>query len=210
MGKRLDLVGQRFGRLTVISDVGNRHHESLWECICDCGNTTLVICNNLRRGTTKSCGCYMKERTRDVSTTHGQSRVGLTTLVYMCWGSMMKRCYNSKHRDFKYYGGRGIKVCERWHKFENFFEDMGNPPEGMTLDRIDNDGDYTPENCRWATWEEQQNNRGNNHWVEFKGERKTVTQWERSLGMNKNTLWRRLYRGWSIEQALTTPVGGNK
>jgi hypothetical protein len=120
---------------------------------------------------------------------------------------MMQRCYNPKHRDYRYWGGRGIRVCERWHSFENFYEDMGNPPEGMTLDRKDNSGDYCKENCRWATKEEQQNNTRYNVWLEHEGERRTIAQWAREIGMNVGTLGARLnVYGWSIERALTTPV----
>ena len=120
---------------------------------------------------------------------------------------MLARCYNPKNKYYKNYGGRGVRVCERWHIFENFYADMGDPPEGMTLDRKDNDGDYCKENCHWATREEQMNNMRNNVWYEYQGENKTLTQWARHLDMKVITLWSRLnVSRWSIERAFTTPV----
>jgi hypothetical protein len=121
---------------------------------------------------------------------------------------MIQRCYNPNNKGYKNYGGRGIKVCARWlESFENFYEDMGDCPKGLTLDRKDNDGDYTSENCRWATKEEQQNNTRINVWITYVGETKTRTQWERSLGMRPGLLNNRLNKdGWSIEKALTTSV----
>jgi hypothetical protein len=122
---------------------------------------------------------------------------------------MKDRCYNPKNKAYKNYGGRGIKVCGRWlESFENFYEDMGPCPIGMSLDRKDNDGDYCPENCRWATWEEQQNNRRDNVHKAHKGEVKTIRQWERHLGVTRGTLWARFNGSWSIADALTIPIRG--
>jgi len=204
MGKFIDLVGQRFGRLVVMELIGRINNNIRWNCICDCGKTTIVQGGNLPNGNTKSCGCYRKEQTSERITIHGHLKNKLITRIYKCWQHMMERCYNSSCKEYKYYGGRGIKVCERWHKFENFYKDMGNKPEGMTLDRKNNDGDYCLENCRWATKEEQANNKRNNHWIEYQGETKTLAQWARSLDIKAATLGRRLRVGWSIERALTT------
>ena len=209
MSKRLDLVGQRFGRLTVQEFAGRHKQLSYWYCLCDCGNTKRILSSSLRGGKTKSCGCLNKELIARRSTTHGQLLNRLITSIYRIWHHMMQRCYNPKDNDYKNYGGRGIRVCERWHKFENFFADMGNPPEGMTLDRKDNDGDYCLENCRWATREEQNNNTRKNVWYEHNGERKTIAQWARSMCIKVSTLGMRLNKyGWSVERALTTKVRG--
>lgn len=138
-----------------------------------------------------------------VMTTHGMSR----TPTYITWGFMIQRCNNQRHKDYHSYGGRGISVCERWKTFENFYADMGLRPNGLTLDRINNDGNYEPGNCRWATPMQQQNNMRRNHTLSLHGETKTLSQWERSTGIKKGTILARLKYGWTAEDALTKPVG---
>ena len=208
MGKFIDLTGQKFGRLTVRELFGrNKHHQIIWNCVCDCGNTKKVNGGPLRSGVIKSCGCYNREQSKKANTTHGQLKNRSMSSIYNCWHGMIQRCTNPKCKTYKHYGGRGIKVCERWYKFENFYEDMGERPPGMTLDRKDNDGDYCKENCRWITQEEQRNNMRSNVWIEHNGERKTRTQWARSLNINVSTLRARLNSpNWSIGRALNTPV----
>lgn len=157
MSRMIDLTGQVFGRLTVIklapkSKAGNIK----WECKCECGNVFYVHGSMLRRGGSNSCGCLSIEMTSERSTTHGMSREPL----YRVWATMKARCYNKNHNRYKYYGGRGIKVCDRWlNSFENFLEDMGMRAEGLTIERVDNDDDYSPGNCEWRTHADQSRNR---------------------------------------------------
>lgn len=149
--KKLELSGHKFGLLTVIEKTGQDDKHSYWLCRCDCGQSTNVRGNSLLRGMTKSCGCFHKK----IITTHGMSRCP----EYIVWDGMIQRCTNPKHEAWKYYGGRGIKVCDRWRVFKNFYSDMGPRPTSLTIDRIDNDGDYEPGNCRWATMAEQNVNK---------------------------------------------------
>jgi len=157
---REDLTGKKFGRLLISSYVGRNHRrQSIWSCICDCGNSITVVSTQLKVGKTKSCGCLRVETTaiqgRKMKT-HGRSE----TLLYRTWGSMLKRCNNPKDKGYINYGGRGITVCQRWQEsFENFLEDMGERPEGLTLERKNNNLGYFKDNCKWADRKEQQNNR---------------------------------------------------
>jgi len=162
MTARSDLSGQRFGRLAVEAYACTRAGRAVWLCRCACGASALVRGGDLRSGNTRSCGCFALDTQRAVGrssaargTTHGRSR----TPQYKAWAGMLQRCSNKNARAYKYYGARGIKACPRWFRFENFLADMGERPPGKTLDRINNDGNYEPSNCRWATPKEQQANR---------------------------------------------------
>lgn len=142
-----------------------------------------------------------------LSPRHGHARAGKWSRVYRVWNGMMNRCNNPNNRSYDRYGGRGIKVCERWHRFEDFLADMGEPPTGdHQLERTDNAGNYEPANCRWATRQEQARNRRSSHLIEFRGETKTLAEWCQILGLRHTTVLMRLRNGWSAEKALTTPA----
>lgn len=208
MAKFQDLTGARFGRLQVIDQAGSNSSGVIWNVVCDCGTTKTVEGRALRKGATKSCGCWARDRAAtvlaEVKTKHGMVRTG----TYQSWLSMRQRCNYAKHAAYHRYGGRGIKICDRWNDFEAFLIDMGERPEGMTLDRIDVDGDYTPENCRWATHKQQVNNRRSNRFIEHDGQVLSVAQWAEKTGLRPEQIIQRLDSGWSVEKTLETPNGG--
>lgn len=197
-------IGQRFGMLTVLQRAENmRPDQTRWVCQCDCGQTKVVNSSSLKCGNTKSCGCSTRllnslAHRRDDSIPAGPER--------NTWASMNARCYNPNAPDFALYGGRGIKVCDRWqrpHGYWNFVADMGPRPKGFTLDRIKSDGDYTAENCRWTDRRTQQNNRRYTRFVSYQGETLALGDWSRRTGIKQNVLWGRLYHcKWSVGQAL--------
>jgi hypothetical protein len=190
-----DMSGLTFGRLEVIERIENHASgNAQWLCACSCGSETRALGSQLRKGSKKSCGC--------INRTHGQS----ATPTHVSWSSMQTRCSNPNHPHYPKYGGRGIVVCKRWLDFRNFLSDMGERPHGTSLDRIDTNGDYSPENCRWATPRQQGNNRSDNKIIEHGGESKTVAQWSRKMHMKPDTLHRRLAKGWSAKRAIEQPV----
>lgn len=196
-----DLTGQRFERLAILEYAGSRRGGgAIWRCQCDCG--AIVECHsaNLVNGRTKSCGCFAKDNPTNLR--HGRSR----TTVHNVWGGMRQRCENPSSEFFPDYGGRGITVCDRWQVFENFLADMGEPPPGMTIDRIDNDGPYSPENCRWATKIMQARNKRSVAVIEWRGKALTLPEWEQATGIPRQTLWHRMKKKGLHGDALFKPL----
>jgi hypothetical protein len=204
-----DSIGDRYGRLTIrgaapCNNLGGRR----WICVCDCGKERVVLQDSLRTGRTKSCGCLQREvvsrLVKERCITHGQKG----SPEYTAWVNMKNRCQNPNRPDYNRYGGRGIQVCAEWNdSFECFLECVGPRPSPVySLDRIDNNGDYEPENVRWATPKQQHRNRCSNRLITAFGETKTVVEWAEIGGLRKSLIRDRLNRGWESERAISTPV----
>lgn len=200
MSKLIDLKGVRFAHLVVTERAGaDKHGHVMWLCQCDCGKQKVVKGHKLLSGDYKSCGCMHYKYG------HGQS----DTRLYHIWRTMKARCVASNSHKYHAYGGRGITICEEWlNSFESFYDwAMANGyRDDLTIDRIDNDGNYCPENCRWATPAEQANNTRKNRLLTHNGETHTVAEWAKIVGITKAALYHRLSRGWSVKEALTTPM----
>jgi len=196
-----DLKGQRFGRWTVLSfSHQNSRKNNMWLCRCDCGTERTVTARSLKNGRSASCGCG---RSVKAAISPGLHRHPL----YPSWIQMKGRCYNTNHLEYPNYGARGIYVCERWrNNFAQFLEDVGERPKNHTLDRIDNDGPYSPDNCRWATLSTQARNTRQAHHLEYDGKKMTVVEWATELNMSPATLYTRLRLGWSDERVLTHEI----
>lgn len=197
----VDLTGQRFGMLAVIGiherDSRKRIH---WLCRCDCGGESTPVAGNLTSGNSESCGCRKREVLPESTFKDGRCRMP----EYWVYNSMKGRCLYPHYNDYEYYGGRGIKVCDRWlNSFENFLADMGpRPSPKHSIERNDGDGDYTPENCYWATWRQQGRNKSNNHWIEWRGKRLIITDWAALAGKSCSWLCRRLAK-YPFEEAMS-------
>lgn len=203
-----DMVGQRFGRLEVSAPVDNEKRGAYWLCVCDCGRTTVTRGASLRSGHTKSCGCLHDELSAQRTTKRNQSHGESDTRLYGIWVDMRKRCENPKHTAFARYGGRGISVCENWLEYENFanWAKETGYSDSLTIDRIENNGDYSPQNCRWTTRKTQARNKSNNTTYTYQGKTLTVPEWSELTGIKPSTLYARLTGyGWSVEKALSTP-----
>jgi hypothetical protein len=204
----IDLTGQKFGRLTVIErDKEKAKGGTKWICKCDCGKIVSVYGGNLQRGTSTSCGCYRRENPN--SRKHGMSNARL----YNIWSKMKNRCENPSSKFFKRYGGRGISVCEEWKDPKRFFEwSLSHGyEEGLTIDRIDNYGNYCPENCRWVDTKTQENNRGNNRYFTFNGKTQSLSMWCEELHQNYKTAYKRIFiLGWDFQRAMETPIDVSK
>lgn len=195
-----DLAGLRFGRLVAVRRVANKGTLSAWECWCDCGSVVVVRRQDLRRGKQKSCGCKAHDNLIERNTKHGATG----TRPYRIWKAMKTRCYNPRVPTFKDYGARGITVCDRWiESFAAFWADMGSSyREGLTIDRIDNDKGYRPENCRWADQKTQNRNTRQNHVVDSPLGRMTMGELAELSGLSMDTIKRRVYAGWSSDRLL--------
>lgn len=214
---RLNLIGQKFGRLTVIEFICVKKKNSYFLCKCNCGNEKVIKGQDLKTNQTKSCGCLVKEnRSKGLSRTHGMSK----TQFYHTWNAMKGRCQKPNDKNYKHYGGRGITVCERWLKFENFRDDMYESykehydkygRKNTQIDRIKNDGDYKLSNCQWATKIQNQNNRRNNHFLTYEGQTLTISQWAKIVKIKKTTIYmRKNYFGLSDKETLTRPLHINR
>lgn len=197
------MIGQRFTRLTVVSEAPQKHGRR-WFCLCDCGGEKIAHQSNLKRGLTRSCGCLRRETTVARTTTHGHSRKRNWNPTYSSWAAMVDRCRSEDRDNSPHYRDRGIKVCERWHRFENFLADMGERPDGRTLDRIDVDGNYEPDNCRWATRSEQMRNKRTNLIVEYQGRQMCLAEAAELSGVPYSRAQARLARGWSYDRAFSS------
>lgn len=205
MGKLIDLTGQVFNRWTVIEFAFVKSKKTFWKCRCECGNVRYISSYSLRKGLSKSCGCYHSElmSKRPLAKTHG--------LYYKCprlyriWQNMKNRCCNKNVKKYKYYGARGIKVCEEWkYDFQVFYDwAMSNGyADDLSIDRIDVNGNYEPNNCRWVTMKEQSNNKRNNHLIRFNGKTRTLQEWSDELNIDKHLLISRIKLGWTMEEII--------
>ena len=209
MPKFKDLTGQRFSRLTVMSRAQNsKSNQTQWLCKCDCGRETVVRSSSLLNGHTKSCGCYSDEirKINTDQTTHGLCH----TRLYGIWSKMKHRCENPSARIYKYYGGKGVRICDEWKDFKTFYDwAMANGyRDDLSIDRIDVDGDYEPSNCRWADKITQMNNTTANVYYVYNGKRMTITEIAREIGIPANTLRQRINKlGYSFEEAILYKSG---
>ena len=207
MGRKfIDLTGERFGKLVVVSFDHRHNSRSYWNCICDCGGSRIVSIDHLRNGEIIDCGCYKKH------ISHHQKHGMYNHRLYGIWSMMKERCFNSKRREYHRYGGRGITVCPEWLDSKTFIEwalSNGYSDE-LTLDRIDNDGNYCPQNCRWISKKAQGQNRGNNRLITYDGKTKTITQWAEYSGLPYYILKKRIDKlGWPFERAISEPIHQN-
>ncbi len=208
MAKVKDITGNRYGRLMVVgrAEKNGTNGQTRWICLCDCGNRTIVHKSNLTSGDTRSCGCLAKETARKQETKHGKSR----TRLYRIWIGMKDRCGNPNN---PHYGGRGITVCDEWQSdFEAFYRwaISNGYKNDLTIDRIDNDGNYEPSNCRWVTGKQNSNNKSNNKKYEYEGQEYTIPELSRMTGINASTIRSRLKAGWSIARAIGKESGNEK
>jgi len=219
VGKFIDLTGQRFGRLVVLEEAGrSKSGKVMWLCRCDCGNETVTVTGSLKNGETKSCGCLQKEKaiiTASYARAVKSSKIRTKNQhLYKVWYNMLARCTDSQDESYPNYGGRGIHVCAEWqndfYAFQSWALGHGFSPE-LTIDRIDNSGDYAPDNCRWATYTEQNNNYRRNVIISFNGEQHTIAEWAKIIGVSHALIWQRIFvLKWSVSRALTEPIHKKK
>jgi hypothetical protein len=206
--ERENLTGKTFGRLTVVEFDHSKDKKSYWKCKCICGNITISRSDQLKNGQTKSCGCLKKE-TDKINFSKRNFHYKSHTRIHKIWLGMKDRCFNSKTPAYKWYGLKGVIVCEEWkNDFMQFYNwAMANGyNDTLTIDRIDTNGNYEPNNCSWTTMIEQANNTTRNHFLTYNNETHTIMEWVRKTGLSRSAIRGRLKRGWSIEKTLTTPV----
>ncbi len=211
MSKLIDLTGQKFGRLTVLERAFTRKGQLFWKCECDCGRVCIVQGSSLRGRRTRSCGCLHDQMARvrinEVNCSHPSSIIDKR--LYQVWSNMRQRCSNPNHPEYQNYGGRGIKVCLEWDTdffaFEKWALENGYK-HGLSIDRIDNNGYYSPNNCRWADCLIQSNNQRKTIMLTYKGETKALRFWADEFGLPRNVVKCRIRAGWTVERALTEPI----
>lgn len=205
--KSKNLLNQRFSSLLVVSKAGTKNNRVIWNCQCECGRSVIVDTHSLTTGNTKSCGC--KKYGNRV--THGEAKSNKQTRLYRIWAGMKNRCNNESHIGYAYYGAKGIKVCDEWNDYEIFkgWALENGYADNLTIDRIDNQKGYCPENCRWATYKTQCNNTTRNHYVTADGQTLSISQWAERNNLPCRTIAARLnLLGWSPEEAVMTPLRG--
>lgn len=202
--KRIDLTGQLFGDLKVVGFSRPGPSGSFWNCECSCGSTKEVRSKHLRDGKVASCGCKKGGWTHGFTSKSSRDEQSLKE-TYRSWVGMRQRCLQEKHRFYRFYGGRGITFSAEWDDFPTFLQDMGVKPKGTTLGRIDNDGMYCKENCRWESKIQQERNKSTTRWVEYNGVRRSLSEWCELYGLPFHVVHYRLKSGWGVERALTTP-----
>lgn len=205
MPKLINLLGNRYTRWTVIGPYFHKKNATYWRCRCDCGTISDIETKNLRKGTSKSCGCLKVETAGTHRVTHGESD---KTKEYRTWVGIKDRCSTNRPKHFKTYKSRGITVCDRWlESYENFLQDMGRAPSPKhSIERKDNDKGYSPDNCIWGTPKQQANNTSRSKIIEFNGQTMTLKLWADRLDMSYPALWKRIHDGWSIKKTFTKPV----
>lgn len=204
MQRYKDLKNKKFGNLIPVSMEYIKDQRAFWNCLCDCGNEKIVRADHLISGHTKSCGCISKRTHKATHLKHNKSN----TKLYKIWSSIKQRCFYDKSKNYKNYGLRGISICKEWKEdFQSFYDwSVSNGyKEGLSIDRIDVNGIYCPENCRWATIIEQANNKRNNVIIEFNEVKKPLNYWEKETGLNKKIIYKRIRRGWEVKDALSKP-----
>lgn len=202
-----DLTGRQFGRWTVVRFAGIENKCTKWQCICECGTERKVAAGSLKNGISKSCGCLSRDLASKRLYKHGCAIHGNYTSEFNAWMRMRNRIVNPNNNRYHRYGGRGIKVCERWASFEMFLADMGpRPSPKHSIDRIDNNGDYCPENCKWSTNKEQNRNKSTNRVITFEGKTLTAAEWAEVTGIKGATIRARIRNGWSAEKALQMAI----
>lgn len=203
--KRKNEIGNRYGRLEVLTFQEVVNSSAAWKCRCDCSKEVTVRGSDLRAGKTLSCGCFNREMTRNMLLEHGHATRRCKSRTFLAWQEAKRRCFNPGRKNYPDYGGRGITMCASWERsFPKFLEDMGECPDGLSLDRRDNDGNYCKDNCRWATRMEQNNNSRNCHYIRFEGRSQSIAAWAREMSLPSRVLRWRIYAGWTIARAFTT------